>query len=116
MKHSIGITVPANTLTEVFTVPNGYVAEIDMLYLSNHTSQLKKVSAYWQHAHDVDHKIYIIYQKDLNAKEFLQFSNGSVVFQAGDSLQVLTETGSDYTVIVTFDLRKETGGYNFPNN
>jgi hypothetical protein len=114
MKHSIGITVTPNTLTEVFTVPTGYVAEVDMLFLSNHTSGSKWVDVYWQHEHNSDHKIYIVYQKSLSAKDFLQFSNGSVVFKPGDSMWVNTESGSDYTLIVTFDLRPSQALYTFP--
>jgi hypothetical protein len=107
MKHSIGITLPAATTTTVFTVPNGYVAEVDMLFISNHSGNNKTVSAYWQHAHDPSHQIYIIDGYPLAAKGFVQFSDGSVVFQQGDSLKVAPETGSDMSVIVTFDLRKE---------
>ena len=113
MKHSLGVTVPAATLTEVFTVPQGFVAEMDMLFIANHTSGAKTASVYWQHAHDAAHKIYIIYQKSLSAKEFLQFANGSVVFKPGDSLWVLTESGSDYTLISTFDLRNAPSMYTF---
>jgi hypothetical protein len=113
MKHSIGVTVPADTLTEIFTVPNGFVAEVDMLYISNHTSSSKIASVYWQHAHDPSHLIYILFEKSLNAKEFLQFSNGSIVFKPGDALFIETAAGSDYTLIVTFDLRAAPAMYNF---
>jgi hypothetical protein len=115
MKHSIGITVAPNTLTEVFKVPNGYVAEVEMLYVSNHTNGSKWVDVYWQHSHNINHKIYILYQKSLSSKEFLQFTNGTVVFKEGDSMQVKSEAGSDYTLIVTFDLRQASPMFNFPN-
>jgi hypothetical protein len=107
MKHSVGITLPAATTTTVFTVPNGYVAEVDMLFISNHSGNNKTVSAYWQHAHDPSHQIYIIDGYPLATKGFVQFSDGSVVFQQGDSLKVTPEADSDMSVIVTFDLRKE---------
>jgi hypothetical protein len=115
MKHSIGITVAPNVLTEVFTVPQGYVAEVDMLFVNNHTSGSKWVDVYWQHEHDPDHKIYILYQKSLSSKEFLQFANGSVIFKPGDSMHVKTEAGSDYTLIVTFDLRAAPSMWTFPS-
>lgn len=115
MKHSIGLTIPAATTTTMFTVPEGYVAEVDMLYIHNKTSANKLVDAYWQHAHNPSHQIYIVYQKTLSSKDYLKFDTGSVVFQAGDSLKVLTETGSDFSVIVTFDLRKEKPLYTFLN-
>lgn len=108
MKHSVGITLPAGTATTVFTVPKGYVAEVDMLFISNHTGNNKTVTAYWKHAHNPAHQIRIIDGYPLGAKQFVQFSDGSVIFQQGDSLVVTPEAGSDMSVIVTFDLRKET--------
>lgn len=115
MKQSVGITVPANVLTEVFTVPSGYIADVSMLFVSNHTSGSKWVDVYWQHQHDADHKIYILYQKSLSSKEFLQFSNGSVMLKEGDSMWINTEAGSDYTIIVTMDLVKASPMFTFPN-
>jgi hypothetical protein len=113
MKHSIGITVTPNTLTEVFTVPAGFEAEVDMLFVSNHTSGSKWIDVYWEYGNDPTNKIYILFQKGLDSKNFLQFSNGSVVFLAGDSMNVKTENGSDYTLLVTFDLRPAAPKYNF---
>ena len=116
MKHSIGLTIPANTPTTVFTVPQGYVAELSLLFLSNHTSSSKQVSVWWEHAHDPSHDIYIVFQKSLNSKDYLQFSDGTVVMQQGDALKMTTETASDYTILVTFDLRKEKPLYTVPDS
>lgn len=115
MKHSIGLDIPANTLTELFTVPNGYVAEVDMLFVTNNGTGNANASVYWQHEHDANHKIYILKEATVSAKAFLQFSNGSVIFKSGDSMQVLTEAGSTFAVIVTFDLRQQPPLYTFPN-
>ena len=115
MKHSIGLDIPANTLTELFTVPNGYVAEVDMLFVTNNGTGNANASVYWQHEHDANHKIYILKEATVSAKAFLQFSNGSVIFKSGDSMQVLTEAGSTFAVNVTFDLRQQPPLYTFPN-
>jgi type III secretory pathway lipoprotein EscJ len=115
MKHSIGIDIPANTLTEMFTVPNGYVADVSMVFVTNNGTGNKHVSVYWQHEHDSNHKIYILKEATVNAKTYVQFTNGSVVFKSGDSMKVLTEAGATVAVIVTFDLRKEPPLYTFPN-
>jgi hypothetical protein len=112
MKHSIGKVLTPATPTTIFTVPQGYVAEVDMLFVSNHTSSSKTIDITWESVVPLA-SIDILYQKSLNAKEFLQFSDGSIVLREGDSLTALAETGSDYTVIVTFDLRKEKPLYAF---
>jgi UDP-3-O-[3-hydroxymyristoyl] glucosamine N-acyltransferase len=79
MKHSVGITLPAGTATTVFTVPKGYVAEVDMLFISNHSGNNKTVTAVWKHAHNPAHQIRIIDGYSLAAKQFIQFSDGSII-------------------------------------
>ena len=106
MKHSVGKVIPADTLTELFKVPAGYKAEVNTLFASNHTGNNKTITLYWQHAHDITHKIYIVFDYVLHANNYLKFSD-SMVMQSGDSLQVLTESGSEMSVIASFDLRKE---------
>lgn len=107
MNHTIGMSLPAGTTTTVFTVPQGYVAEVSLLFLTNNTTSNKTVSAYWQHAHNASHQIYIVQDKTITSKDYLQFSNGIMVMQAGDSLHVTTEAGGDFAVITTFDIRKQ---------
>ena len=106
MKHSVGKVIQPATLTELFKVPAGYKAEVSTLFASNHTGNNKFITLYWQHAHDINHKIYIVTAYVINANNYLQFS-GSMVMQSGDSIQVLTEAASEMSVIASFDLRKE---------
>ena len=106
MKHSVGKVIQPETLTELFKVPAGYKAEVSTLFASNHTGNNKFITLYWQHAHDINHKIYIVTAYVINANNYLQFSD-SMVMQSGDSIQVLTEAASEMSVIASFDLRKE---------
>ena len=106
MKHSVGKVIQPATLTEVFKVPAGYKAEVSTLFASNHTGNNKFITLYWQHAHDINHKIYIVTAYVINANNYLKFSD-SMVMQSGDSIQVLTEAGSEMSVIASFDLKKE---------
>ena len=107
MKHSIGITLAAATPTTVFTVPLGYVAELTFLYIYNNTGSTKTVSAYWEHAHNVSHQIDLLSDVSINSKTIILYDTLSVVLNQGDKLVATTETGSDMSIIVTFDLRKE---------
>ena len=106
MKHTVGKVIQPDTLTELFKVPAGYKAEVSTLFASNHTGNNKFITLYWQHAHDINHKIYIVTAYVINANNYLKFSD-SMVMQSGDSIQVLTEAGSDMSVIASFDLKKE---------
>jgi hypothetical protein len=106
MKHTVGKVIVPATLTELFAVPAGYKAQVSTLFASNRQGIHKTISIYWQHAHDIDHKIYIITEYSLNANDYVQFSD-SMVMQSGDSIQVLTEAGSLMNVMASFDLYKE---------
>ena len=106
MKHSVGKVIQPETLTELFKVPAGYKAEVSTLFASNHTGNNKFITLYWQHAHDITHKIYIVTNYVINANNYLKFTD-SMVMQSGDSIHVLTEAASEMSVIASFDLKKE---------
>lgn len=111
MKHSIGRTLTAGVETEILVVPNGYIADLSMLFISNTSGSTGSIIVYWQHAHDINHKIYILNGTSLNSKDYLQFSNGNVILKSGDSLK-LTPT-QQMNVIVTFDLMQAYPLYAF---
>ena len=113
MLHSIGKTLSSSTNTTLFTVPNGYVAHLSMLFISNTSGSTGSMTVYWQHAHDSSHKVYILNGKSLNSKDYIQFSNGVVVMKSGDSL-VLNPTQT-MDVIATFDLLQAPPLYTFNN-
>jgi hypothetical protein len=107
MKHSIGKLLTAGVANTLFTVPAGYKAEVSLLFVSNHTGNNKTISAYWQHAHDVDHKIIIVDAYQLAATEFIKFDGSTIILQDGDSMVLTPEAGSAMSAIATVDLYKE---------
>ena len=113
MKHSIGKLLTAGVANTLFIVPNGFKAEVSLLFISNHTGNNKTISAYWQHAHDAAHQIRIIDGYLLAATEFLKFDGSTIVMQSGDSMVLTPEAGSDMSAIATFNLYKEAASYAF---
>jgi hypothetical protein len=107
MRHSVGKQLTAGVVNTLFTVPNGYKAEVSLLFISNHTGNNKTISAYWQHAHDAAHQIRIIDGYQLATTEFIKFDGSTIVMQSGDSMVLTPESASDMSAIATFDLRKE---------
>lgn len=107
MKHSIGKLLTAGEANTLFTVPTGYKAEVSLLFISNHTGNNKSISAYWQHAHDIDHKIRIIDNYLLAATEFIKFDGSTIVMQSGDSMVLTPEADSAMSAIATVKLYKE---------
>jgi len=111
MRHSIGRTLPDSTETEILLVPNGYIADLSMLFISNTSGSTGSITVYWEHGHDATHKVYILNGTSLGSKDYIQFSNGNVIMKSGDSLK-LTPT-QEMNVIVTFDLLQAPPLYAF---
>ena len=109
MKHTIGLQLTAGVDNTVLTVPAGYKAEVSLLFISNLDANNKTTTAYWEHGHDPNHKIYIIDLYPMASHSFVQFSNGSIILQSGDKFVVKPEAGATQSVLLTFDLRKEAG-------
>lgn len=107
-KFSVGIHPTAATETTVFTVPDNQVAIVHMIMLSNHSGNNKTATLWWEHGHDATHDIYIIDGKTFSLAELLNLNEIELVMRGGDKIKVETEAGSDFSVIVTFDL--------FPDN
>lgn len=106
MKHTTGLNIVADTLTKVIEIPTGYKASVSNFFASNQQGNNKYITVYWQHAHDANHKIYIVKEYVITANNYLQFSD-NMVMQSGDSIWVLTDVGSAMSVIVSYDLYKE---------
>ena len=107
MKHTVGLQLVAGTTNTVLTVPAGYKAEVTLLFISNLDANNKTTTAYWEHAHNTAHKIYIIDTYPMASHSFIQFSNGSIILQSGDKFVVRPEAGATQSVMLTFDLYKE---------
>ena len=106
MKHSIGLSPTAATLTTILTVPAGYKAAVSTLFISNATGNNKHFTIYWQHAHDATHKVYIVTEAIVAPNSYIQYTD-SLIMQAGDSLHFNSEAASEPSVIISFDLYKE---------
>lgn len=110
MKHSIGKSFAAGTAQEIFTVPNGYIAVVYMVFVTNDSGSTASYDLAWRHAHG-PHDIRFAYGKSLGSGTSDQFSQGELVMKSADSM-LLTNTGS-MDVIVTFDLLQAPPLYTF---
>ena len=104
-KFSCGLHPTANTETTVLTVPSKHIAIVSLVYLSNHTGNNKTCELYWEHAHNTAHDIYLVDGKSFATTEILSLDQIEIVMQENDKIKVKTEAGSDFSVIVTFDLQ-----------
>lgn len=108
-EQSVGLNVVANTLTTVYTVPSGYYAKWNLMYVFNGTGSTKTFTAYW-HDSSANTDIYVLNQNNVSSKEYVKMDGGAyVVLEEGDMVKVQSETGSTFSIICTFELEKKSG-------
>ena len=112
MKHSIGKSFAAGTAQEIFTVPNGYIAIVYMVFITNTSGSTSSYDMSWRHAHNnYADVIRFAYGKSLGSGTSDQFTNGELVMKSGDKLTITNSGAMD--VIATFDLIQALPVYAF---
>lgn len=108
-EQSVGLNLTANTLTTVYTVPTGYYAKWNLMYLFNGSGSTKAMTVYWTDT-SASANIYVMNGYNINSKDFFRMDGGAyVVLEEGDKVMMLSETGSTFSTICTFELIKKQG-------
>lgn len=108
---TVGKNLTAGTTTVVYTVPKGCKAIATLLFIANHTGSSKAITASW-HDHSANTTVDIVASKSLGSKDFLQFSDGRMVFDEYDELRCTPESGSSFSVIFTVEILQNTSYQN----
>ena len=105
---TVGLNLTANTLTTVYTVPTGYYAKWNLMYVFNNTGSTKNFTAYWQDQR-TGADIYIL-DTSVSSKNYVKMGGGDyTVLEAGDKIMMQSEAGSSFSTICTFELVKKEG-------
>jgi hypothetical protein len=99
---SVGINPTAGTTTTVYTVPTGYYALFNLLYVHNTGANNKYLTVQWYDA-SAAASIDILTQVPYTCKTYTQFSDAYVVMEEGDQLRVTPEATSSFAIIATFE-------------
>ena len=106
---SVGLNLTADTLTTVYTVPTGYYAKWNLMYVFNGTGSTKHITAYWTDS-SASADIYVLNANTVSSKEYLRIDGGAyVVMEEGDTIKMISEAGSTFSTICTFELFKKDG-------
>lgn len=106
---SVGKNLTADTLTTIFTVPVGYYAKWNLMYLFNGSGSTKHCTVYWTDS-SASADIYILNQNTVSSKEYIKMDGGAyVVLEENDTVKMISEAGSSYSTICTFELIKKQG-------
>lgn len=105
---SVGTTLAPATLTTVYTVPLGYFAKWTLMYLFNTSGSTKEIAVYWRD-NSASANIYVM-DSAVTTKNFVRMDGGAyVVMEENDSIVMLSEAGSVFNTICTFELYKKEG-------
>lgn len=101
---SVGLNLSAGSEVVVYTVPKGYIAVWNLMYLTN-TGTLATVSVDWYQAKTSTH-VKVLDTTSLGAKDYIQLNGqgSGVVMDEGDQVHANTAIGSTFSIICTFDL------------
>ena len=105
---SVGLNLVANTATTVYTVPTGYYAKWNLMYLFNNSGSTKSITAYW-HDSSASANIYVNNGTIASGSYIRQDGGAYVVMEEGDTVVMQSETGSSFSTICTFELFKREG-------
>lgn len=108
-EQSVGLNLVADTLTTVYTVPTGYYAKWNLMYVFNGTGSTKTFTAYWHDA-SANIDIYVLNANSVSSKEYVRMDGGAyIVLEEGDKVYMSSEAGSTFSTICTFELEKKQG-------
>jgi hypothetical protein len=102
MLYTKDATLTTTAITTILTVPSGYVAHWSLLFASNHGGSTNSITVYWDKATGTD--LYIVDDKNVSSKDFIQFSDGILVLQAGDSIKAQIGSTGNFGIACTLDL------------
>jgi hypothetical protein len=107
MKHlSVGKNLTAGSGNLMYTVPDGYQARWNLLYLHNGGGNTKSITVSWYDASTAA-TINIFDAYSLGAKDYFKFDGGAyVVLEAGDTITITPEATSTFYAICTFVLER----------
>ena len=97
----------SNTTATLFTVPDSFVAKIDYMLVS--AKESKKFGLTWHDLGTTTDVDIIPYETALTAGATRTFENVDILLQAGDTVKIEAEDGSNTSVIVTFDIFPSNG-------
>ena len=105
---SVGVNLTSGAATTIYTVPLGYFAKWNLMYIFNNSGSTKSISVYWRDSSTSTN----IYVQDggIAAKNYVRMDGGAyVVLEEGDTVVMQDEAGSSFSTICTFELFKKEG-------
>lgn len=105
MLYTKNANVTTTAESTIVTIPNGYVAHWNMLFVSNLGGSTNGAGIYVSKADSS--RIDILGGGNVSSKEYVLITDGVFVLQAGDAIKAYTTAAGDVEFVVTFDLLEQ---------
>lgn len=105
MLYTKNANVTTTAVSTVMTVPTGYVAHWNMLFVSNLGGSTNGAGIYVDKADST--RIDILGGGNVSSKEYILITDGVFVLQAGDAVKAFTTGSGDMEFVITFDLLEQ---------
>jgi hypothetical protein len=102
MLYTKNANVTTTSPTTILTVPNGYVAHWNMLFITNIGGSTNGVGIYVDKSDGS--RIDILGGGNISSKEYILLSDAVFVLQPEDEVVAFTESAGDVEFVMTFDL------------
>ena len=105
MLYTKNANVTTTDVSTIVTIPSGYVAHWNMLYVVNVGGSTNGAGIYVDKADST--RIDILGGGNVSSKEYVLLTDGVFVLQSGDAIKAYTTGSGDKEFVVTFDLLEQ---------
>ena len=105
-KVSVGKHLVGGTTYTMYTVPDGYRASWNLLYMINNTANAKSFTVEWR---DKDGNLicHVFQNYPISSKNYLMFDSGAWVnLEEGQYIAIQAEAGTDADAICSFEVER----------
>ncbi len=110
MLYTKNANVTTTDVETIVTVPNGFVAHWNMLFVSNIGGSTNGAGLYVD-KHDST-RIDILGGGNVSAKDYILLTDAVFVLQPGDAVKPFTTSAGDMEFVITFDLLEAPAVFN----
>ena len=110
MLYTKNANVTTTAVSTIVTIPNGFVAHWNMLFVSNIGGSTNGAGLYVD-KHDST-RVDILGGGNVSSKEYILLSDAVFVLQPGDAVKAFTTSAGDMEFVITFDLLEAPAVFN----
>ena len=110
MLYTRNANVTTTDVATIVTVPNGYVAHWNMLFVSNLGGSTNGAGLYVDKADST--RVDILGGGNVSSKDYILLSDAVFVLQPGDAVKAFTTSSGDMEFVITFDLLEAPAVFN----